>query len=161
MDRVYISWESPAWLYKKRDKEFFKNVAAIVFFLIVILFFAREFLIILAILSLSFLLYVFNTIRPHNVFHKITSSGIETDQQFYPWRDLNEFWFERQWEKDMMVVSLQTGKRITMILENVDKNNIKEIMIRFLPMREESQKSFADKASHWLSRKIPLENQGA
>src|SRR5476651_2211472 len=94
---VYLSWKSPSRLFKKRDKEFFRNIAAIVFLLLVILFFAKEFPLILAVISVSFLIYVFSTVPPEEVSHTISNLGIESAGHFYRWEDLDEFWFDEQW----------------------------------------------------------------
>jgi len=154
---VYLSWKSPSRLFKKRDKEFFRNIAAIVFLLLVILFFAREFPLILAVISITFLIYVFATVPPEDILHKITNLGIETGERFYPWETLKEFWFEKQWDKEMVVIVPLVGPRIMMILDGVSNESVEEIMKRFLPMQEEPRKSFVDNAASWLSKKVPLE----
>jgi hypothetical protein len=154
---VYLSWKSPSRLFKKRDKEFFRNIAAIVFLLLVILFFAREFLLIFAVVSLAFLIYVFATVPPEDIPHKITSLGIETGERFYPWETLKEFWFENQWDKEILVIATVAGSKVIMILDGVTEKSVKDIMTRFLPMQEEPKKSFVDTAASWLSKKVPLE----
>ena len=53
---VYLAWASPSRLFKKRDREYFTNVGAIVVLLIVILNFAREFLLIAAVVSIVLLI---------------------------------------------------------------------------------------------------------
>lgn len=154
---LYFSWKSPSWLYRKRDKEFFRNVAAIVFLLVVILFFAREFPLILAVISVTFLIYVFSTVPPQEVEHKITSLGIESAGKFFPWDVLKEFWFETQWNQNMLVVVPQTGPRIIMLLTDLSEVSLKEVLSRFLPFQEIPQKTLVDNAASWLSRKVPLE----
>ncbi len=157
MKTVYLTWESPAWLFKERNKEFFQNIVAIVFFLLVILFFAREIPLIFAVVSVSFLLYVFSTVRPGNVVHAITNLGIETAGKMYQWNELKEFWFEQQWGKEVVIVTTEQNHRVMMIVEGLSKDDIKEVMMRFLSMREVPERTFSDKAASWISRKIPLE----
>ena len=53
-EEVYVTWSSPSRLFKKRDKEFFVNILAIVFLLSVILVFVREFVLIATVLSIVF-----------------------------------------------------------------------------------------------------------
>jgi len=152
-----LTWSSPSRLFKKRDKEFFRNVAAIVFLLLVILFFAREFPLILAVVSVTFLVYVFSTVPPEDIPHKITSLGIESGGHFYIWDNLVEFWFEKQWDQTMVVVVPVVGPRVIMILGSISEKTVQDILSRFIPFREVPQKSVVDNAASWLSKKIPLE----
>jgi len=154
---TYLTWKSPSRLFKKRDKEFFRNIGAIVFLLLVILFFAREFPLILAVVSITFLVYVFSTVPPEEVSHKITSLGIESSGHFYTWETLVEFWFEKQWDQTMVVVVPVIGTRVIMLLSDVNEKSVQDILSRFIPFREVPQKSVVDNAASWLSKKIPLE----
>ncbi|MBI3342641.1 hypothetical protein HY032_00610, partial [Candidatus Gottesmanbacteria bacterium] len=47
-EEVLLAWTSPSRLFKKRDREYFTNIGAIVFLLTIILVFAREFVLIAA-----------------------------------------------------------------------------------------------------------------
>ena len=153
----YITWKSPSRLFKKRDKDFFRNIAAIVFLLLVILVFAREFSLILAVLSISFLVYVFSTIPPEDVTHRITNRGIESGGHFYPWDSLRDFWFETQWDQTMMVIVPVQGTRIIILLGTTPKQTMKDILGRFMTFKEEPQKTVVDSAASWLAKKVPLE----
>ena len=53
-EQSLYSWKAPARLYKKRSREFYSTVAALVILLSVILMFAKEFLLIGVILALGF-----------------------------------------------------------------------------------------------------------
>jgi hypothetical protein len=154
---VYIQWKSPSRLFKKRDKDFFRNVAAIVFLLLVILIFAREFALIIAVISVSFLVYVFSTIPPEEVEHTISNKGIDSAGRTYDWENLLAFWFEKQWDQQMLILTMENGARLTMLLGGVEEQQLKEILSRFLRYEEEPQKTFVDNAARWLSKKVPLE----
>lgn len=154
---VYLSWKSPARLFKKRDKDFFRNIAAIVFLLLVILFFAREFPLILAVISITFLVYVFSTVPPEEIEHVVTNKGIETAGKVYKWEELKEFWFEEQWGQEMVTIVPEIGTRIILLLSTVSKDRITDVLTRFIRLEETPQKTFVDNAATWLSKKIPLE----
>lgn len=154
---VYISWKSPSRLFKKRDKEFFRNIAAIVFFLLVILFIAREVPLMMAVLAIVFLVYVFSTVPPEEVEHTISNIGIESAGHLYKWETLSEFWFEEQWGQKMVVIVPEIGTRLIMLLGDVGQERIKEILTRFIRYREEPKKTVIDNAASWLSKKVPLE----
>jgi hypothetical protein len=153
----FLSWISPSRLFKKRDKEFFTNVGVIVFLLIVIVIFAKEYMLVLVVLSIVFFIYVTSTVPPEDVKHKLTNMGIESAGHFYRWEELYEFWFEERWGQISMFVRPNVGSYIIILLGNQDKNTVKEIVAKYIPFREEPQKSFVDNASRWISDKIPLE----
>jgi hypothetical protein len=156
-DTVYMRWESPSRLFKKRDKDFFRNILAIVALILVILFFAREFILILAVLSVVFLIYVFSTVPPENIAHAITSLGIETSGKFYPWDSMSEFWFEKQWDQHMLVITPKMGTRLIILLGDVEEEGVKDVLKRHLLFSEIPKKTMVDNAATWLSKKIPLE----
>ena len=154
---VYLSWSSPSRLFKKRDKEYFTNVGAIVFLLIVILVFAREFLLIAAVVSIVFLIYVLSTVPPEDVEHRITNLGIESAGHFYRWEQLMEFWFEEQWGQTLLILRPPIGVRTIILLGDQKKERVREIVAKHIPFREQPEKTWVDNASRWISQKIPLE----
>jgi hypothetical protein len=156
-EEVYLTWSSPSRLFKRRDKDFFTNIAAIVFLLTVILVFAREYLLILALLSIAFLVYVLSTVPPEEVKHRLTNLGIESAGHFYRWEELAEFWFEEQWGQTTLVLRPILGTRIIMLLGSEDRAKIRELVAKHIPFREQPEKSWVDNAARWLSEKIPLE----
>lgn len=156
---VYLAWKSPSRLFKKRDKEFFRNIAAILFLLLVILFFAREIALIFAVVAVAFLVYVFSTVPPEEIEHSITNKGIVTGGREYKWETLKIFWFEQQWGQWMVVIVPEFGSRLIILLGDIEKERIKDILIKFLRFEEEPQKTLVDNAGAWLSHKIPLEKE--
>lgn len=156
-ETIYISWKSPSRLFKKRDKEFFRNIAAIVFLLLVILLFAKEFLLIFAVVSVTFLVYVFSTVPPEEVTHSISNVGIESAGHFYQWDQMVEFWFDEQWGQRYIVIVPHIGPRIIMLLGDISEKELRDVLMRFIHYREEPQKTVVDSAASWLSQKIPLE----
>jgi len=154
---TFLSWSSPSRLFKKRDKEYFTNIGAIVFLLIVILVFAREFLLIAAVVSVVFLIYVLSTVPPENVNNKITNLGIESAGHYYRWEELGEFWFEEQWGQVMLIIRPIYGPRIIVLLGDQDKKRVRELLAEHVPFREKPEKSWVDNASTWITEKIPLE----
>ncbi len=154
---VYLEWNSPSRLFKKRDREYFTNIAAIVFLLSIILVFAREFVLIATVLSVVFLIYVLSTVAPEEVKHKITNLGIESAGQFYRWEQLFEFWFENQWGQTLLVLRPLLGPRVIILLGSQDQNAVREHIAKHIPFREIPQRSWVDNAARWITEKIPLE----
>ena len=160
-EEVYISWESPSRLFKKRSKEYFTNVGAIVFLLSIIFVFAGEYLLIAAGLSIVFLVYVLSTVPPENINHKITNLGIDSAGHFYRWEELNDFWFEEQWGQVMMVLRTLVGSRIIILLGDQPKDTIRTLVAKQIPFREQPEKTWVDNAASWLTNKIHLEKPTA
>ncbi len=154
---VYLSWTSPSRLFKKRDREYFTNIAAIVFLLLVILVFAREFVLIAAVLSIVFLIYVLSTVPPEEVEHKVTNLGIEIAGHFYRWETLADFWFEEQWGQSTLVVRTLLGSRMIVLLGIYNEEKVREVIAKHIPFREIPEKTWVDNAASWLTKKIPLE----
>ncbi|MFZ5845394.1 MAG: hypothetical protein ACOY0S_02915 [Patescibacteria group bacterium] len=156
-EEVYLEWSSPSRLFKKRDREYFTNIGAIVFLLTVILVFAREFLLIAAVLSIVFLIYVLSTVPPEEVKHRLTNLGIESAGHFYRWETLAEFWLEEQWGQTLLVIRPILGPRIIILLADQDRAHVREIVAKHIPFREQPEKTWVDNAASWLTKKIPLE----
>lgn len=154
---VLLSWTAPSRLFKKRDKEYFTNIGAIVFLLIVILVFAREFLLIAAVVSIVFLIYVLSTVPPEEVEHRITTLGVESVGRVYRWEELAEFWFDTQWGQTMLQIKPIVGNRIILLLGREHQNKVKELVAKYIQYREEPEKTWVDNAATWLSDKVPLE----
>lgn len=156
-EEVYAEWTSPSRLFKKRDREYFVNIAAIVFLLSVILVFAREFVLIATVLSIVFLVYVLSTVPPEDVKHRITSLGIESAGHFYRWEELADFWFEEQWGQNYMVLRPYFSSRVIVLLGTQPKNHIRDFVAKHIPYRETPDRTWVDNAAKWLTEKIPLD----
>jgi hypothetical protein len=157
IEEEYLRWTSPSRLFKKRDADYYKNVGAIVFLLVVIMLFAREYMLVVAVLSIVFFIYVTSTVPPENVEHRITNLGIESVGQFYRWEQLAEFWFDERWGQEMIEIQPIFGTRIVILLDKSIKNEIRDAVAKYIPYREHPQKTFVDNAATWISEKIPLE----
>lgn len=154
---VYLSWTSPSRLFKKRDPEYFRNIGAIVLLLFVILIFAREFLLIAAVISIVFFIYVLSTVPPEEVLHKITNLGIDSAGHFYRWEELADFWFEEQWGQVLFVIRPLFGTRVIILLANQNREKVRELVAKHIPYLEKPEKSWVDNAASWLTNKVPLE----
>ncbi len=156
-EEVYAAWTSPSRLFKKRDREFFVNILAIVFLLSVILVFVREFVLIAAMLSIVFLIYVLSTVPPEEVKHRVTNLGIESAGHFYRWEEFADFWFEEQWGQVMLILRPFATARLIILLGSQNKEKIREAIAHHIPFREEPDRNWVDNAARWITEKIPLE----
>lgn len=157
--KTLLEWQAPSRPFKKRDRDYFTTIGAMVFLIVVILFFMKEWLFICAILSLTFLVYVLNTIPPEEVGHKITNKGVESAGHIYAFSDLREFWFTQKFNHPMLVIQtkLRFPGRVLMLLNNTEEKRVKEILSTYLPFKASPEKTWMDNAADWLSQKVPLE----
>ena len=70
-----LSWEATVRPFKKRDREYYSTIAAIVFLLAVILLFLKEWLLIAVMVALMFVAYVLATVVPEKTTHEINTRG--------------------------------------------------------------------------------------
>ncbi len=128
--KTLLAWTASERPFRRRDREYFTTMGAIVFLLAVILIFLQEWLLIAVIAALMFVAYIMATIEPRKVNHQLTNRGIITGGKNYNWEDLSRFWFEEKGSQ--------------------------KILSRYL-LLEEPEKTWIDNASEWLSRRVPLE----
>ena len=158
-EKILLEWTSPARPYKIRSREFYTTILSIAFLLGVILLLLKEFLLIGVIMAFAFLSYVLATYKPENADHKITTSGIRTDNKLYQWDSLTNFWLKKQWDQEVIICKTVTALPgvILLVLDPAKREKIIKEIGDKIPLVKPTD-SFVDKASHWLGNKIPLEN---
>lgn len=156
--KTLLTWSAPERPFKKRSREYFTTIGAIVFLLAVILLFLKEWLLIAVMVALMFVSYIMSTVEPRKVEHEITNQGLVTGKRRYRWEELTRFWFSQKWGQKMLQVETfaRFPGRLTMLLGETKEDEVKKILSDYLPL-EEPEKTWIDNASEWLSRRIPLE----
>jgi len=156
--KVLLSWQAPARVFKKRSREFWSTALSIAFLLGVILFFIKEWLLIIVIVSAIFVYYVLSNVPPEAVEHQITNRGIRTGGRTYRWEEFLQFWISENFGQK--VLNLETLARIPgrleLLLGSQGEKKLKTLLLKYLP-EEEVEPSFLDRSASWLSEKIPLE----
>ena len=158
--KTLLSWEAPSRPFRKRDRSYYTYSAVIVIVICLILLFARQFLLMGTVLSLTFVAYVLAFVPPHNIKYRISTQGITIGEDFYFWHFLDAFWFK---EKDgSKVLHIQTRLRfpaqLMLVLGDHDEEKVKKLVARFLPYVEVPRKSWMEKWSEGLQKNFPLEN---
>ena len=158
--KTLLTWKSPSRPFKRRDKEFFTTVGAIVFLIAVILLLLKEFLLIGVILSLMFIAYVLSTTEPEIVEHTITNRGIKSMGHEYDWEDFSRFWFTEKWGQPILTLSfkVKTILQVIILVPKEIQSNVKEELQNYLTYQEKPEKNSFDSAAEWLAKKVPLEN---
>lgn len=158
--KTLLSWEAPSRPFRKKDRSYYTTLAIIVVLLVLILFLAREFLLMGALLALTFVAYVLAFVPPHPIKYRISTQGVTIGEDFYFWHFLDSFWFK---EKDgSKVLHIQTRLRfpaqLMLVLAGQDEEKVKKMVARFLPFFEVPYKSWMEKWSEGLQKHFPLEN---
>jgi len=154
-----LTWKAPERPFKKRSRDYFTTAGAIVFLLGVILFFLKEWLLIMVMIALLFVAYIMSTVEPRKIEHQITSQGIVTGDKKYKWEDLERFWFMERWGQKVLHVEKSAGipRQLILLLGEANQSQIKKLLSEHLTL-EEPEKTWIDNASDWVSRRVPLES---
>jgi len=160
--KILYAWKAPARLFKRRDKEFWTTVLAIVFLIGLILLFVHEWLLIAAIISLTFVYYILSTVEPEEIEHKISNRGLIYVGVTYPWESISRFWFSEKYGSRLINFEIVSGfpNRLVLLVGNGEEKKIKEILSKYL-IEEAVPPNFLDNAADWLQKKVPLEEESS
>jgi len=156
--KLLFAWKAALRPFKRRDKEFWTTVIAIIFLVGMILFFIKEWFLIAAMVALAFVYYVLSTVPPEEIEYRITNKGISFADKSYDWDYLWRFWFSDKYNDRLLNIDtkLTLPGRLSFVIKREEEKTIQEIMEKFL-LHEEAEPTFFDKASAWLAKKVPLE----
>ncbi|MFA5750020.1 MAG: hypothetical protein WC895_02255 [Candidatus Shapirobacteria bacterium] len=159
-EKVKFEWEAPERAFQKRDRDFWITAIAILILVSVVLFFIKEFFLIIALVSILFLYYVLSTVSPGLIKYKITNRGVYFGEKKYEWNLLTRFWFNKNLSNEMIHFEtiLRFPRQISLVINLEDKEKIKEIVVKKMPLIENSP-NFVDKLTKWFSKRLPLEKR--
>ncbi|MDP4009990.1 MAG: DUF5673 domain-containing protein [Candidatus Shapirobacteria bacterium] len=159
-ERVLFEWEAAERSFQKKDRDFWITIIATLVLFSVILIFIKEFYLILALVAAMFLYYVLHTVPPENIKSKITNRGIYFGEGRYEWSLLYRFWFKQILSSETLQIetNLHFPRQISLVINPEDKEKIKEIVAKRIPLIESSP-TFIDKLTNWVTSKLPLENR--
>lgn len=160
--KTLLAWESPGRPFKIRQKEYFINTLFILILIEFIVFLVlKDYLLMLAILSISFVGYALAVVPPHNFRYKISTEGITIEDHFYLWQELYDFYFKKRDGTKILHVRTKAfiPGQLVITLGNLHEDQVKSILLTYLPFREVVGKTFVEKSADWLSHNFPLENK--
>ena len=157
-EKELISWKAPSRLFKKRNREYYTTIGALVFLLSLIFLFAREFLLIGVMLAIGFVGYALASVPPNQIKHVLTNKGIRTSDKLYWWGQMGRFWWSEKWKQDLLHVELpgQFPGQLILLAGKEEKEAIEKHLVKYL-IKEKPEPTFLDKAAKWLQEKVPLE----
>lgn len=155
IEKVLYKWIAPARPFKRRNREFYVTVIAIIGVVGLILFFAEGVMPVILLISLVFLFYILNTVEPENIEYQITNLGIKVAGKLNDWQTLYRFWFSKRFDNHLLI--LQTAfipGRLEIVYDKKDKEEIKNILEKYIP-QEEAPPSNLDRLTNWIGKKLP------
>ena len=160
---VLLTWNAPARPFKKRDKSYFQTIAGLVFLIVMILFFVKEWLLIGVVLALVFVSYVLAAVEPEKLTYPFTTKGVWIGEQFHKFTECTEYWFEEQLGHTLLIIiaPYTTAGRINLVVHNSEKNKLDELLREKLIYREKPLKNVIDGMADWFKQKVPLEDECA
>lgn len=159
-EEVLFAWEGPNRVFKARKREYYVNIAIIIFLLCVLAYFAAQYFLIALMVSVGFLNYVFAAVPPTQILYQITTYGIRMGRQLYPWETLSRFWMTLRFDTTLLHIEHTDPlfRRITLIVPQEYENDITQILSLILP-NEQPAPTSVERAARWLEEKFPLERE--
>lgn len=159
-EKTLIEWDAPERAFKKRDRDFWITAVAILVLFSVVLIFIKEFFLIVALVSILFLYYALATVPPQIIKYKITNRHVYIGTAKYQWDLLFRFWFKKSLNSELLEfeTNLRVPRQISLVINESDKDDIKKILLKKLPLVESSP-NFVDKTAKWFGDKMPWEKR--
>ncbi len=156
-EETVFEWRAASRPFKKRDRQYYTTIAAIVFLVSLILFFAGQLLPIAVVVSVGFLAYVLSSVPPENIVYKLTTYGVRVEDTIYYWDEMGRFWFEEKFGQPIAHIEIvRFPNRLTLVLGTTTPDQMREILSEVL-LEQKPKPTLFDKAATWLQEKIPLE----
>lgn len=158
--KTLLEWTAPSRPFRPKDRSYYTTIAILVILLCLIALMAQEILLIGVLLALAFVAYVLAYVPPTDIKYKISTQGITIGDHFYFWHDCESFWFKEK--EGHQVLFIQTyfmfPAQLMLVLKDIDQEEIKKTVARFLPFHEIPRTSFIDRWGEKLQKHFPLEN---
>ena len=157
-----LSWHAPGRPFKKHSREYFINIALIVAAIEVILFLISEYALMAVIIALVFLVFAMASVPPRMYYYKITTEGIRVENHFYIWEELYDFYFISQYGQEVLYIGTKAylPGELAITLGDIPEEQIRTVLLLYLPFREYVHPTFTERAAHWLEQNFPLEKTG-
>ena len=161
--KTLLSWTAPGRPFQRRSKQYFVSVLMITLLVEIIVFLFGEYLLMLVILSLAFVSCAIAFVPPHDSHYKITTQGIRMQDHFYLWQELYDFYFRKHHDQDILVIRTRVffPGELSVVLQDIHTDQVKSVLLPFLPFREVIQETMMEKSGNWLSKTFPLEKRSS
>lgn len=154
-----LSWHAPGRPFRRRGKEYYINIFLITLAVEVILFLFQQHALMIVVAALVFVNYALKTVAPHDFRYRISSEGVTIEDHFYLWQELYDFYFKQQDGSDLLHIRTRAyfPGELTMVLGDMHREQVKSVLLPYLPFREYVKPTFMEKSGDWLGKTFPLE----
>jgi len=156
--QVLIEWDAPERVFKTKSREFYRKTGVIIIFFAILLLIIKEFLIIGVLGIVFFVVYVFHTVPPKVVHHKITTNGLDyASQHLYMWSELTSFYIERKDDTDFLILNTKNpipGRILLLLDAKTNHSKLAEIINDYISIVEKPEVGMIEKFMNEASKKI-------
>ena len=153
-EKNLFSWKAPGRPFKKRDREFWIKLIAIVGLIGFVVYIVEGLIPVLLAISLMFLFYVLSTVEPEEIEYKITNRGVKIADKSTGWDVINRYWFAKRSGSDLLVLDLTViPGRLDLVIGSKDKDSIRKALKEYLNEEKTTPSGF-DKTADWFSKKL-------
>lgn len=152
-----FEWSAPDRYQFKFNNKWFLMIVVFSLLFSLLLAILRNYLLMAAIMSTLFLLYVAGTTKPRMVKHKITARGIDTGGKLYEWYMLDKFYFAKKEDTIFIIVEtkLNFPSALIFLVKKGDKDPIFVLLQDKLLYKDIRKWKWLDSLSY--GEYIPLE----
>jgi len=153
-------WSSPGRAFKKKTGTYFRTILLIAFLIEVVLFLFSQYMLMAVVVSFVFMAFVIATIPPRPFTYVISSEGFIVEDHAFLWQEIYDFYFKT--EHDIPVLHMRAhdpflGEVIATLPSEREKEQVKGVLLHFLPFREVVRKDFMEKSSEWVTKTFPMD----
>ncbi len=155
-----LEWEAPGRPFKKRTKQYYLTALLITLLVEIILFLFSQYLLMFVVVALLFVTFALSYMPPKDFHYRISTEGIMIEDGFFIWPELYDFYFKKVEGVNTLHVRTQDffPGELILTLGHLDREDVKDVLIDYLPFREYVKPTFTEKSAEWLARNFPLEN---
>jgi len=161
--RTYLSWNAAGRPYKKHSAEYYINAFLITMAIEIILFLFSQYLLMALVISLAFLIFALAVVPPHKLYYRVSDQGVRVENHYFIWEELYDFYFTKNSGQDIIHIRTKAylPGELTIILGDIPIQQVKTVLLNFLPFREYVNPTFTEKAGNWLEKNFPLERSAS
>jgi hypothetical protein len=152
-----FEWEAPDRYEYSFDNKSFIVVIAISLVLILFLAILGKYFLMGALISLLFFIYAVFSTKPNMIKHKITARGIEYNEKLYEWFMIDNFYFSKRNDQNLLIINtkLRFPSTLILLLNEEDRLPIFLLLQEYVLYKDIKKQNWLEKMS--LGEYIPLE----
>jgi hypothetical protein len=155
-EHIFLSWKAPSRFFKKSEGGDYLKLGFVIFFLLVIFLFLKDFWLVALTLAFIFTICVLKIFPPEMVENKILNKGLLLNGRTYPWCELVGFWFVREEGSETVHFKTKRGLlgEFSVPLGQTKKEEIKKALCLFLPFFKNPPRSPLSKVEGYFIKKF-------